>query len=129
MTIIPSIMSLHLRYRLWIAEMNFDITVLRIFDDSLKELLIVAEDPAVIKGIENFEEQFISLRKEIDVLKHEMHLMKMKLAAYSRETNRDNEKAYQTDNHEGLEIDYLAFRDKFDKIKTAYRQFESQLPH
>ncbi len=34
----PSIMSLHLGYRLWIAEMNFDINVLRIFNDYLEEL-------------------------------------------------------------------------------------------
>ena len=34
-----SIMTLHLEYRLWIAEMNADINVLRIFDDYLKELI------------------------------------------------------------------------------------------
>ena len=34
----PTIMTLHLRYRLWIAEMNFDINVLRIFEDYIKVL-------------------------------------------------------------------------------------------
>ena len=34
----PSAMSLHLQYRLWIAELNFDINVLRIFGDYLTEL-------------------------------------------------------------------------------------------
>jgi hypothetical protein len=129
MVIIPSIVSLHLRYRLWIAEMNFDITILRIFDDAMKELLIVTKEPSVVANIVHFEDQFVLIRKEIDELKHEMHLMKMKLAAYSRETTQDNEKAYQADNHEGLETVYLAFRRKFDKVKNEFGQFESQLSH
>ena len=66
-----SIMSLHLRYRLWIAEMNSDITILRIFDDYLTELSSKKEKPQVQKGIKNFQQQFINLRKEIDDLKHE----------------------------------------------------------
>ena len=34
----PSVMSLHLQYRLWIAELNFDINVLRIFGDYLARI-------------------------------------------------------------------------------------------
>ena len=60
---IPSIMSLHLRYRLWIAEMNSDITILRIFDDYLNEIAVKNNEPEAKTKMEYFQEQFISLRK------------------------------------------------------------------
>lgn len=34
----PSVNSLHLQYRLWIAELNEDINALRIFNDYLAEV-------------------------------------------------------------------------------------------
>src|SRR5438105_15546878 len=107
---IPSIMSLHLRYRLWIAEMNLDINVLRIFDDYVKELESKKNKSDVKSRIDYFQDQFISLRKEIDELRHEMHLLKMKLAKFSRETKPVDYKTYQADNHTGLKKRYLTFR-------------------
>ena len=124
-----SIMSLHLRYRLWIAEMNSDITILRIFDDYLTELSSKKEKPQVQKGIESFQQQFINQRKEIDNLKHEMHLLKMKLAAHAKSGEGIDKNTYQTDNHEALKNRYDDFRKVFDKMKIDFGDFEAEWLH
>ena len=122
----PSIMSLHLRYRLWIAEMNFDINILRIFDDYLKELTHKKNEPEVKTGIDHFEKQCIDIRKEIDELRHEMHILKMKLAAYSREGKQPDHKTYQADHHPVLKKRYVNFRKTFDKLKIEFSDFEGR---
>ena len=126
MTQVPSIMSLHLRYRLWIAEMNLDINVLRIFDDYLKELESRIDKPELKTRMDYFEKVFVSLRNVIDDLRHEMHLLKMKLAAYSRAKNPVDSKKYHTDNHTGIKKGYAAFRKTFDKVKNEFSDFEGK---
>lgn len=120
----PSIMSLHLRYRLWIAEMNLDINVLRIFNDYLQDLSPKKNLPEVKTGIDYFEDQFSILRKEIDDLRNEMHLVKMKLAAYSKQKKLLDYKTYQADNHTILKKRYLEFRAAFEKLKKSFGSFE-----
>ncbi len=122
----PSIMGLHLRYRLWIAEMNSDITIIRIFDDYISELNSKKQKPAVQKSIEGFEKQFADFRKEIDELKHEMHLLKMKLAANAKAGEMIDQNSYQSDNHEGLKKRYEDFRKLFDKMKKDFGDFEAR---
>ncbi|MDP4129372.1 MAG: hypothetical protein Q8918_13100 [Bacteroidota bacterium] len=124
MPVTPSIMSLHLRYRLWIAEMNYDINILRIFNDYLEALSSKKETSEVNTGIGYFEQKFPSVRKEIDDLRNEMHLLKMKLAAYSREKKPLDYKTYLADNHTALRKRYLKFRDDFEKIKKEFGSFE-----
>jgi hypothetical protein len=119
------LMGLHLHYRLGIAEMNSDFSVLGIFDDYLAELSSIKNEPEVKAGINNFQEQFIVLRKEIDELKHEMHLQNMKLAEYSREGKSLDYQTYREENHNPLEERYLRFRKDFDKLKTEFSQFQS----
>lgn len=80
----PSIMSLHLKYRLLIAELNFDINVLRIFGDYLNELRSKRKESEVKSKSDYFEKQFGALRTVIDEIRHEMQLGKMKLGAFSR---------------------------------------------
>jgi hypothetical protein len=123
----PSIMSLHLRYRLWIAEMNSDITILRIFDDYLNDIAIKNHEPEVKEKMDYFQRQFINLRKDIDSLRHEMHLLKMKLAAYSKQSQPIDHKTYQSDNHTTLKKLYLAFRKFFNKIKDEFTLFEGEI--
>ena len=118
----PSLLRLHLRYRLWIAEMNEDITVLRIFDDHLGELQSI-ETAEVEKMINNFKKQFADFRTEIDELKHEMHLQKMSLAAVAREGN-GNDKETSPEEHAALENRYLDFRAKFDTAKETFAAYE-----
>jgi uncharacterized coiled-coil DUF342 family protein len=121
-----SIMHLHLHYRLWIAEMNSDIDVLRIFNDYLIELQAKKNVQEVIKGIDHFKKQFISLRKEIDELKHEMHLIKMKLAAAARESKPLNNIPFSADNHNDLRKRYAAFRKTFTTVKKEFGLFEGK---
>ena len=122
----PSVMSLHLRYRLWIAEMNFYINDLRIFDDYLKELTDKQKEPKVKAGIDYFEKQFIKIREEIDELRHEMHILKMKLAAYAKEGKPLDYKTYQGDHHTVLKQRYSNFRKAFDKVKSEFIEFEGK---
>jgi uncharacterized coiled-coil DUF342 family protein len=121
-----SIMHLHLRYRLWIAEMNADINVLRIFNDYLLELEAKKKVLEVMKGIDHFKKQFISLRKELDELSHEMHLIKMKLAAAARENKPLTKKNSSGNNHKVLKKSYNAFRKTFTKVKKEFGLFEGK---
>lgn len=120
-------MGLHLRYRLWIAEMNFDINVMRILEDYLTELTPKSHEPEVKENIERFEKDFVSFRKEIDDLRHEMHILKMKLAAYTRENTTVTEETYKADNHEALKDRYLAFRAGFEQMKKDFSQLTSNV--
>ena len=126
MPVTPVIMKLHLRYRLWIAELNSDINVLRIFDDYLLELKSKKNMPEVNTWIIHFKQKFISLRKEIDELRHEMHLIKMKLAAAARDNKPLNKKTSTTDNPDALKNRYTAFRKTFNNIKKEFGLFEGK---
>ena len=121
-----SIMLLHLRYRLWIAEMNADITVLRIFDDYILELSSKKNEPEIKEGITRFQQEFVKLRKEIDELRHEMHLVKMQLSAQSRETKTELKKNTPKDDRAALKKRYLLFRKNFDSVKKEFLQFEGK---
>lgn len=126
MPVIPSVMNLHLRYRLWIAELNADINVLRILNDYIIELENKTTVPEVTKGTDKFKKQFTGLRKEIDELSHEMHLHKMKLAALSRENKALTKQSFSADNHKGLKRRYAAFRKIFTKAKKDFGKFEGR---
>ena len=122
----PSTMGLHLRYRLWIAELNAEINVLRIFDDYVKEISSSRKEPEVRTGLAHFTKEFEGLRKEIDELRHEMHMIKMKLAGYSRERKNLDYKTYISDNHSALKKRYLSFRKLFEKNKKEFGRFEEK---
>ncbi len=112
-------MGLYLRYRIWIAEMNADVTSLRIFDDYL-EALPAASKQRLKTIAEEFKKQFVALRKEMDDLKHEMHLQKMKLAASTREHKTMDSKLYRSDNHSTLKKHYSTYRKAFNKMKSDF---------
>jgi hypothetical protein len=121
----PSIMGLHLHYRLWISELNQDITVLRIFNDYLQEIRNKKVEPEVQSRVNNFKLKFDECRNEIDELRHNMHLNKMKLAAESREGVKMSPEEMESDNHHELESRYNAFRKSFDRMKNEFISFES----
>jgi hypothetical protein len=118
-----SIMTLHLEYRLWIAELNADINVLRIFDDYLKEISAQKKSNQTT-GINIYRGQFLELRKEIDELRHEMHLNKMKLAASAKTENVVIKDLEKNIHHKEITARYNAFRKNFDKTKKEFQQFE-----
>ncbi|HWB26350.1 MAG TPA: hypothetical protein VG738_12760 [Chitinophagaceae bacterium] len=123
---LPSLMNLHMRYRLWIAEMNFYINIIRILEDYLTELSAKSNTPEVEAGINGFKQQFVELRKEIDDLRHEMHIIKMTLAAYSREGKIITQETYQSDNHETLEKRFLSLQAGFETMKKDFASFEDK---
>lgn len=79
----PSVNSSHLQYRLWIAELNEDINVLRIFNDYLAEVS-AKQNNKYTGPVEALKTRFTLVRNELDEVKHEMHLQKMKLAAIAK---------------------------------------------
>ena len=118
----PSPMTLHLRYRIWIAEMNSDIDLLRIYNDYLQELKALHNALKLKKEIERFETAFSSLRNEIDTLRNEMHLLKMKLATFIREKKQLAYSDYKTDNHKLLKKKYVSLSKKFRSIKADLKE-------
>jgi len=122
---VPSITGLHMRYRLWIAEMNYYINILRILEDYLLELAPKNGATEIQDGINRFKEEFVTLRKEIDAQRHEMHILKMKLAAYSREGKTITEETYRSDNHDTLEERFSRFQQTFEQMKQEFEGFRT----
>jgi hypothetical protein len=123
----PSVMSLHLKYRLWIAELNFDINVLRIFGDYLSELRTKCKNSEIRSKADYFEKEFALLRNEIDEMRHEMHIAKMKMGAYGREGQPFNYKLYYKENHGPIKKRLTTYKSNFKKINSELIQFEEQL--
>jgi hypothetical protein len=122
----PSVMSLHLKYRLLIAELNFDINVLRIFGDYLTELRTKRKESEVKSKSDHFEREFSALRTEIDEIRHEMQLAKMKLGAFSRETQPFDYKSFNKENRTPLKKRFLVYRKNFKKVNKEFEEFEAQ---
>jgi hypothetical protein len=122
----PSVMSLHLKYRLWIAELNFDINVLRIFGDYLSELRTKRKESEVKSKSDYFEKEFTTLRSEIDEMRHEMHIAKMKMGAYARDGQPFNYKLYFNENHGPIKKRLSAYKSNFKKINAEFGRFEGQ---
>jgi chromosome segregation ATPase len=119
-----SVMRLHLKYRLWIAEMNSDINVRRIFNDYVLWLKTHNHSKDVEERIKLHEKNFSELRKELDELRHEMHITKMKLAALSKDESLDMEAVRQDINHVANRERYEAFREKFTAMKKEFKKLE-----
>ena len=122
----PSVMSLHLKYRLVIAELNFDINVLRIFGDCLTELRTKRKETEVKSKGDYFEKEFYSLRSEIDEIRHEMQLVKMELGAFSRETQPFDYKMFNKKYRFPLRKRLLDYKKRFKKIYKEFGEFEGQ---
>lgn len=122
----PSIMGLHFRYRLWIAEMNSHINIIRIFDDYVAELRTRKNVTAVKERTDQFKKEFVSFRQQIDDLRHEMHLAKMALAADSKQSSKTGSKSASKLNHRELGKRYREYRKNFERIKKEFGRFEAK---
>lgn len=118
-----SIMGRHLRYRLWIAALNHDIDSIRIFDDYLGEAQYKKTSTDNTARIDHFKKQFTVQRKEIDELRHSMHLLKMKLASEAKEGHAQSEEALAVDHHPELEKRYQDFRKSFHQFTEEFNSF------
>ena len=122
---VPSLISLHLQYRLWIAEMNFDINIIRIYNDYLQELRLKVHNPADTSELDKYEKVLMTIRADIDELRNEMHLGKMKLANYVRKENVID--AEQTEEHSSLIKRYSEFRNKFAIVKSDLNDLAAKI--
>lgn len=119
-----AILAHHLRYRLWIAELNFYINVLRIFDDSIEMRTANKQSAAVKKKIDFFRQLIINIRKEIDDLRHEMHLIKMKLASHAREEKPSLDEGLQASTDQTILKRFTTMRQNFERLKDDFIRFE-----
>ena len=114
--------SLHLEYRVWIAELNFDINLIRIFNDRLVELQQMRKT-----GVETFETKFNTSRVTIDELRHRMHIEKMNLAAMARDSNAAPHYEIKVPvNYKTIRDDFFNFRVSFNDLKGEFLRFESK---
>ena len=119
--------GLHLRYRLWIAELNHYIDIIRIsqdycvFEEKDKLDAVVVSD-----GIEYFNAKFIELRREIDDVRNRLHLLKMKIAADAKEVKEINQKTYISDSHAAIKKQMLTFKTTFNGIINEFCRFEKR---
>ncbi|MBV9961505.1 MAG: hypothetical protein JO072_04595 [Parafilimonas sp.] len=118
-----SIMRLHLQYRLWISDLNADINTLRIFDDYLNELKEKNLKADLLKQLKSYNEQFTGIRKELDELRHEMHLTKMKLGALSK-TNEAEKNIEKAINYKADKEKYKDFRKRFSRLTKEFKKME-----
>ena len=118
--------KLHIEYQFWIAELNFDVELIKIFESHLAFIASGNTAKKLMPGIEQFQNQFIRQREVIDELKHDLNVSEKQLAAFVREMSPigfDNERL---DNHSGLRARFLTFHDLFDDLKGRFRHFESE---
>ena len=118
--------KLHIEYQFWIAELNFDVELIKIFESHLSFIASGNTAKRFMPRIEQFQNQFIRQREVIDELKHDLNVSEKQLAAFVRDMSPvgfDNERL---DNHSGLRERFLTFRKLFDDLKTRFRHFESE---
>jgi chromosome segregation ATPase len=119
----PSVNSLHLQYRLWIAELNEDINVLRIFNDHLAEVSR-NQNNKYAEQIQALKTKFAQVRNELDEIKHEMHLQKMKLAALAKTEESGVGDVKEKIQHADIASRYENFRKQFNDLKQAVVDLE-----
>jgi len=117
-----SLKSLHLEYRIWIAELNFDINLIRIFNDRLTELRSENKPET-----ESFDKKFNVSRDTIDELRHRMHIEKMSLAATARDNNITAHYEIKIpENYKSIRDDFFKFRISFNDLKSEFLRFENK---
>jgi hypothetical protein len=118
--------KLHIEYQFWIAELNFDIELIKIFESHLAYLASHVASKKIMPRIEQFQNQFIRQREVIDELKHDLNISEKQLAAFVRDMAPIGFENERLDNHPGLRERFLTFRSLFDDLKVRFRHFESE---
>lgn len=118
--------SLHLEYRIWIAELNFDINLMRIFKDRIHEIVTAYQTEEIKITTAGFEKRFIDTRTENDDLRHRMHIEKMNLTAMNTGKKESDLNADISGNYEAIKKDFLAYRNHFNKLKNDFLSFENR---
>ena len=118
--------KLHVEYQLWIAELNFDTELIKIFESHLAYIASHNTSKKLLAHIEQFQNQFIRQKEVIDELKHDLNISEKQLVAFVKDMTAvgfDNERL---DNHSELRERFLTFRNLFEDLKTRFRHFETE---
>jgi hypothetical protein len=118
--------KLHLEYQLWIVELNFDIELIKIFEDHLAYIVSHNASKKLMPQIEQFQNQFICQHEVIDELKHDLNISEKQLAAFVRDMVPVGFENERLDNHSELRERFLTFRNLFEDLKSRFRQFETE---
>ena len=118
--------KLHLEYRIWIVELNFDLQLLSVFEDHLGFLASRVNSKSVMARVEQFQNQFIRQREVIEELKHDLNVSEKQLAAFVRDMAPIGYENERLDNHPELRERFLTFRNLFDDLKIRFRYFEAE---
>ncbi len=118
--------KLHLEYKRWIVELNFDIELIKIFEDHLTSIASHNAAKKLLPQIEQFQNQLICQREVIDELKHDLNISERQLAAFVREMVPVGFENERLDNHSELRKRFLTFRNLFEDLKSRFRQFETE---
>jgi hypothetical protein len=118
--------KLHTEYKLWIVELNFDIELIKIFEDHLASIASRNTAKKLMPQIEQFQNQLICQREVIDELKHDLNISERQLAAFVRDMVPIGFENERLDNHYGLRERFLTFRNLFEDLKSRFRQFETE---
>ncbi len=116
--------SLRLEYRLWIAELNYVISLIRIFKDRLTEIAV--DDYSVEQNNQflEFKRKIAYCRTEIDGLSHRMQIEKMNLAHPTDENNQPKSKIQIPENYSEIRNDFYNFRVFFNELKSELLKIE-----
>ena len=118
--------KLHLEYQVLIAELNFDIELIKIFEAHLAFLSNNHPSRRLLPRIEQFQNQFIRQREVIDQLKHDLNISEKQLAAFVRDMVPIGYENERLDNHSELRERLSTFRVLFDELKARFRHFEME---
>jgi hypothetical protein len=120
------IQNLHLEYKLWIAELNFDNEMMKIFESHLENILMQNQEKKDrLPQVEHFQNQFIRQREVIDELKHHLNISEKQLAGFTREMSPIGYEFERLDNHPHLRDQFLTFRKIFNELKEEFHDFEA----
>lgn len=108
---------LHLNCRLFISSLNADINALRINGDYLDALRESAASAAAAERIATLTARFPGVRAEIDELRNDLHLVKMKLGSYIRQNKPVADVAYKESRYDEVKKRFNAFRKSFDALQ------------
>ncbi len=119
--------SLRLEYRLWIAELNYVISLIRIFNDRLTEIANDTPGSEQNNHFLEFKRKIAYCRTEIDGLSHRMQIEKMNLAHPTDESNHPRSRIQIPENYAEIRNDFYNFRVFFNELKSELLKIETSL--
>lgn len=118
-----SSLSLHLHYRLSIAELNLDVNLIRIYRDYLEDVSRNTDDKLNIQQVEKFQAVLNGYLAEIDDIKNEMHLLKMQLAQGINGKTVFNNNDPEIKTHQAVDGRYQDYRKRFQDSRAELISF------